>query len=159
MFLSYSVDLMKNLLWTGYWQNKSIAQFSYLERFTKKKIARLFPSFITASLQKGQIINEVASDFSISTKLRYKFSNSYFIFQSKISNSNSTSKRFRTQYLRLKRSECFRKVCETVFVSDTFLRLRQTMEQFGCFFCSFICPFLEGLVHSTVKLNWLNLFK
>ena len=49
-----------------------------------------------ASLQGGQIINEVASDFSISTKLRYKFSNSYFIFQSKI--SNSTSKRFRTQY-------------------------------------------------------------
>ena len=50
-------------LWTGYWQNKSIAQFSYLERFTKKKIARLFPSFIIASLQGGQIINEVASNF------------------------------------------------------------------------------------------------
>ena len=84
-----------------------------------------------------------------------------FIFYFLIKNFkfNSTSKRFRTQNLRLKRSECFRNFCETVFVSDTFLRLRQTMEQFGCFFCSFICPFSEGLVHSTVELNWLNLFK
>lgn len=61
--------------------------------------------------------------------------------------------------LRLKRSECFRNFCETVFVSDTFLRLRQTMEQFGRFFCSFICPFSEGLFHSAVEINWLNLFK
>ena len=71
-----------------------------------------------------------------------------FIFYFLIKNFkfSSTSKRFRTQNLRLKRSECFRNFCETVFVSDTFLRLRQTMEQFGCFFCSFICPFFEGPV-------------